>query len=98
MHEREYQARLIKKLKRLFPGCVVLKNDANYRPGIPDLIVLYGERWAMLEVKKGPDEARQPNQAYYVEQLDYMSFAAVIFPENEEDILHALQYAFRSRR
>lgn len=97
MLERDYQAQLIKKLRRLFPGCVILKNDTDYMQGVPDLTVLYGLCWAMLEVKASPHAPEQPNQAYYVQQLNEMSFAAFIHPFNEDEVLHALQSAFESR-
>lgn len=98
MTESQYQAKLIRKLKRLFPGCVVLKNDASYQQGIPDLTLLFNEMWAMLEVKASGSSREQPNQRYFVQQLDAMSFAAVIYPEIEEDVLSALQSTFSSRR
>jgi hypothetical protein len=98
MRESAYQAKLIKKLRRLFPGCFIIKNDSGYIQGIPDLLLLFGPHWAMLEVKASENEPFQPNQEYYLEQLDAMSFAAVIFPANEEEILDALQSAFTTRR
>jgi hypothetical protein len=98
MLESTYQARLIKKLKLRFPGCIVLKNDTDYQQGIPDLSVLYNNIWAMLEVKTSADAAVQPNQEYYVEKLNSMSYAAFIYPENEEEVLDALQHAFEPRR
>jgi hypothetical protein len=94
--ESVYQARLIKRLKRIFPGCVILKNDSGYLQGIPDLVIFHGTHWAMLEVKPSADAPAQPNQPYYVELLDGMSFAAFIYPENEGEILDALQQAFIS--
>jgi hypothetical protein len=95
--EAAYQSRLIRKLKRIFPGCVVLKNDPQYVQGILDLTLFYGPTWAMLEVKAHANAAERPNQAYYVEQMRDMSFAAFIYPENEEEVLTALQEAFASR-
>lgn len=96
MTEREYQTKLIRKLKRKFPGCVVLKNDSSYQQGIPDWTILYGPCWAALEVKASLDSAIQPNQAYFVQQLADMSFAAFICPENERHVLDELQEAFES--
>lgn len=98
MLERDYQASLIRKLKSVFPGCVVLKNDSAYKQGIPDLLILWNEYWAALEVKVSAKARVQPNQRYYVEQMHEMSFAAFIYPENEEDVFHDLQQAFASRR
>jgi hypothetical protein len=98
MLERDYQAGLIRKLKRMFPGCVVLKNDPDYLQGIPDLVIFYGEHWAMLEVKASERAPQRPNQAYYVDMLNEMSFAAFIYPSNEETTLDELQRAFASPR
>lgn len=96
--ESKFQKWLIDTLEVLFPGCVVLKNDSSYRPGIPDLLVLWQDRWAMLEVKRSASESYQPNQEYYIDQLNHMSFAAMICPENATEILDALQQSFRARR
>jgi hypothetical protein len=94
MLERDYQAELKSKLRDLFPGCYILKNDPEYFHGIPDLLVLYRDRWAMLEVKRSATSRRRPNQQLHVDVLNEMSYAAVIYPENEEDILRELQETF----
>ena len=91
--ERDFQAKLIKELKVMFKGCIIVKNDPNYIQGIPDLLILYNDRWAALEVKKSATAHHQPNQEYYVELMDQMSFAAFIYPENKEEILYELQQA-----
>ena len=96
MLESAYQARLIRKLEGMFPGCFILKNDSAYLQGVPDLIILYKARWAMLEVKKNKHAPAQPNQQYYVELLNSMSFAAFIYPSNETEILRGLQQAFEA--
>jgi len=97
MTENVYQRGLIRRLKTRFPGCVVIKNDPQYLQGILDLTLFYGPCWAMLEVKASATASERPNQAYYVEQLNNMSFAAFIYPDNEEEVLTALQEAFASR-
>ena len=96
MTESAYQTKLIRKLKQIFPGCVVLKNDPQYQQGILDLTLLWEKYWAMLEVKASRSASHRPNQEYYVEQLGRMSFAAFIYPENEGEVLIALQEAFAS--
>ena len=96
--ESAYQTRIIKLIKRVFPGAVVLKLDTSYRQGIPDLLILYGRRWAALEVKRSEKADEQPNQRYYQQMLDDMSFCAFIYPENEEEVIRDLQYAFRSTK
>lgn len=98
MRESGFQARLIRTLKERFPGCVVLKNDANYIQGIPDLTIFYKNKWAMLECKRSENESHQPNQDYYVERMDGMSFARFIFPENMEEVLNDLERSFKNSR
>ena len=95
--ESQFQRELIKEIKETFPGCVVLKNDPNYIQGMPDLTVLHGDRWAVLEVKRDKGVHHHPNQDYYVGMLDDMSFSSFVYPENKEEVLHGLQQAFRSR-
>ena len=92
--ERNFQHDLIVELKELFAGCIILKNDPNYQQGIPDLIILFEDKWAALEGKRSRDAPLRPNQAYYVGRMDKMSFSAFIYPENKEEILDALQLAF----
>ena len=77
---------------------MIQKLDSGYQQGIPDLLILFDERWAMLEVKKSADEQPGPNQEYFIDMFDGMSFAAFIYPENEEEILDALQQALGIRR
>ncbi len=95
MQEREFQAKLIKELKGMFPECIVMKNDASYIQGIPDLLVLYGSKWASLECKKNAGAKKQANQEYYVEKMNEMSFSRFISPENKEEVLNELQQAFK---
>lgn len=95
--ESRFQADLIRKLKEMFPGCIVLKNDSGYVQGIPDLTVLYkNHRWALLECKRESDAHKQPNQQFYIDRGNEMGFARFICPENEEEVLHDLQQAFRA--
>jgi hypothetical protein len=96
--ESKYQAYLIQLLGDLYPGCFIQKNDSSYTQGIPDLLILFGPRWAMLEVKPSADAPKQPNQDWYVGELNRMSFAAFICPENEEEVLRELEQALRPSR
>lgn len=94
--ERDFQSKLIKEIKEKFPGCVVMKNDSSYIQGIPDLTVLYGNKWAMLEVKRSDSASHRPNQDYYVGKMDEMSFARFVSPETKETVLDEMEHAFRS--
>ncbi len=90
--ESGFQDRLIRTLKQLFPGCIIFKMEQMQ--GIPDLLILYGKKWASLECKRAENAKRQPNQTYYVEKMDEMSFSRFIYPENKEEVLNELQRAF----
>jgi len=92
--ESVFQGELIRELKSMFPGCLVLKNDSGYIQGIPDLLILFNGQWAALECKRGSGSTRRPNQAYYIDKMDEMSFARFIHPDNKEDVLSGLQQAF----
>lgn len=96
--ERDFQSGLIKDLKTIFPGCIVMKNDASYIQGIPDLLVLYKDKWATLENKKSAKAHKQPNQEYYVGVMDEMSFSRFIFPENKNVVLKELERFFYEGR
>lgn len=94
--ERDFQAGLIKELKVIFPDCIVMKNDSSYIQGIPDLIVLHNDKWASLELKKNAKAKKQPNQEYYVNRMNEMSFSRFIYPENKEEVLSELRKTFES--
>ena len=94
--ESEFQAKLIQRLKVMFPGCIVLKNDPNYINGIPDLIILHGSRWAALECKKKWDSEVRPNQIHYIIKMNEMSHAQFVSPENLEEVLDGLQRSLLS--
>lgn len=96
--ETKFQNELVKTLKSMFEGCIVTRLDPNYLQGIPDLLILYNDKWATLECKRGATSKRQPNQPYYVDKMNEMSFSRFICPENQEEVLHELQQAFKSRR
>jgi hypothetical protein len=95
MLESEFQSNLITKIEDRLPGCIVLKNDPNYIQGMPDLTVFYKKRWATLECKKNKNSRHRPNQEYYVEKMNKMSFSSFIFPENEEEVLNELERSLK---
>lgn len=98
MRESTYQGKIIKKIKEMFPGCVIQKQDPHRMQGIPDILILYKKRWATLEFKKSKKSAYQNNQPYRIEQFNKMSFCRVIYPEIEKEVLDDLQQALQPRR
>ena len=94
--ERDFQQRLIAEIKMRFDGCMVLKTDSNYIQGLPDLLLLWNDKWAALECKRSIDSPHRPNQDHYISKLNGMSFAAFVSPENMEVVLDDIQSAFGS--
>lgn len=95
---RGYKRRFMDTLEELYPGCMLLILDSGHIQGIPDLLMLWGDRWAAFEVKASKNASRQPNQDWYVNQMNEMSFSAFVYPQNEEAVLHALEQEFQARR
>ncbi|MBO7732446.1 MAG: hypothetical protein J6S67_07830 [Methanobrevibacter sp.] len=96
MNEGKFKKDLTDEIKERFPGCIVLKNDPAYIQGIPDLTILYKNKWATLETKKSEKEPHRPNQDYYVDEMNNMSFSRFIFPENKEEVLNDLERSFKA--
>lgn len=94
--ERDFQKNLIHDLKKMFVGCIVAKLDSGHIQGIPDLLILWGTHWATLECKKSAKAIHQPNQDYYVNRMNDMSFSRFISPENKEEVLNDLERTFKS--
>lgn len=95
MLESKFQAKLIKELKDIFEGCIVMKNDSSYIQGIPDLLVLYKNKWASLECKKNANAKKRPNQEYYVDRMNEMSYSRFICPENKDEVINELKDIFK---
>lgn len=92
--ERDFQSNLKKELESMFPGCIITKLDSSHIQGIPDFLILYKDKWATLENKRHAKASRQPNQEYYVEKMNNMSFSSFIYPENKDEVLNKLKKAF----
>lgn len=98
MLENKFKTGLVKDLKKRFPGCMVVHLDPNEIQGIPDILVLYKDRWAALEGKKTEKAQHRPNQDYYVAKMNEMSYASFIYPENKEEILDEMERSFTDSR
>lgn len=96
--ESQFQAKLIKRIKKEYPDCMVLKNDPTYIQGVPDLLILNGKHWCALECKRSAKASHRPNQDYYVNKMNKMSYASFIYPENEEEVMNEVQKTFGTRR
>lgn len=98
MKESDFQRDLKKEIRKLFPGCIIFKTDANQIRGFPDLLILYRNKWACLECKKSKDASKRALQEHYVSLLNTMSYASFVYPENKQEVMDELQYAFGVRR
>ena len=96
--ESKFQKDFIDEAKKRYPGCVTIKNDSGYIQGFPDWTILYEDKWAVLEMKKERGAQKQPNQEYYVDKLNKMSFSRFVFPENKEEVFEDLDALFKRKR
>ena len=92
--ESSFQKDLMDEIRDRYPGCVILKNDSSYIQGFPDWTILYKDKWAVLEAKRSKNAKKQPNQPYYVDKLNTMSFSRFVYPENKNDVLRELEQIF----
>ena len=95
--ERVFQANIVKEIKTIFKDCIVLKLDPSHTQGIPDLLVLWKDRWAAIECKRSKKANVQPNQKYYVDKMNKMSFSRFIYPENKDEVLNDLKAYFQDK-
>lgn len=93
--EGKFKKELKTDLENLFPGCIITQLDPNDIQGIPDLLILYENKWASLECKKSEKAHHRPNQDYYVNMMNNMSYSSFIFPENKEVVLDELRRVFQ---
>lgn len=94
--ENKFQSDLKKEIKARYPDCIVTKLDSSDIQGIPDLLILYQDKWATLECKKDSKSKTQPNQPYYVDKMNKMSFSKFIYPDNKEEVLSELDHIFKN--
>lgn len=92
--ESSFQKELMDEIRNRYPGCMILKNDSGYIQGIPDWTILYKKKWAVLEAKRERKAKKQPNQDYYVDKLNGMSYSNFVYPENREEVLNQLSKVF----
>lgn len=96
--EGSFKSQFIKRLQREYPRAIITKNDANQLQGIPDILFLLETFWAVFEAKDNVDSPYRPNQEYYLDLMNNMSFARVVYPEIEEEVIRELQRAYRTSR
>lgn len=81
MTEKKLQADIIKFLQG--KGAYVLKNDATYRQGVPDLSFWHPDLSGMVEVKAHENSPYRPLQEKTIAKLEAMGiFVRVIHWEN----------------
>lgn len=88
--ESAYRLDLCNRISTILPDCIIIKLPADQYQGIPDLLILFENKWAMLEVKMSENSVHEPNQDWYVEHCNEMSYASFIWPDIEDAILAEL--------
>ena len=100
--EADYKPKLMGRIATRFAPLHVVRfqhNDPNApaSQGIPDLTVYIDDLWFLLEVKRSEKSKKRPNQDYYINLYGSVTFCAVIFPENEEEVLDAMERSLEAR-
>lgn len=90
MLENKFKTNLVRTIKDSLPGSIIVHLDPTERQGLPDLLVLHRDKWAALEGKNPASAPKRPNQEYYVNRFNAMSFARFIYPENAKEVLDEL--------
>lgn len=101
--ERDYKPELMARIKNRFSSFGEVRfqhNDPNApaSQGIPDLTVFIGPTWSLLETKRSAKSKKRPNQDWWIDFWSRTTFCSVIFPENEEEVLNALERSLAARR
>lgn len=92
MTENQYQLMLIKEIRSWDQDIFVFPMDGGDYQGFQDILILYKDMYALLEVKMAEDSHRQPNQDWYVEYFSQHVFSSFIWPEIEREVLNDLQH------
>lgn len=95
--ESDFQKEYVLELEETFPGSMIIRGNSSWRQGVPDWMLLHGPNWAALELKRDAKAVKQPNQPYYVEKMNAMSYASFVYPSNAKAVIREIQQAFGSR-
>lgn len=98
MTENKYQADLVKEIRSWGDDFFVFPMDGSVYQGFQDILILYKDTYAVLEVKVAEDSEHQPNQDWYVQYFAQYVFSSFIWPEIEQEVLHDLQSTLLSGR
>ena len=97
MKESTFQKIFLDKVRELVPGCIAMKNDAQYIQGIYDWTIQKGSKAAALEIKKSKDAPHRPNQDYYINKINEQGgFGRFVYPENEKQVLEDIVNFFNN--
>lgn len=98
MLESEFKRKFKNMLEQSYPGCVLVDINPEQFRSFPDLLFLYDKFWATFEMKRTVGSAVRPNQPYWVEKLDNMSFSRFVEPGTAKEVLDDLARAIQSGR
>lgn len=95
MLESKFKTKLINEIgNKLKKDYYIFHLDPNELQGAPDLLILYEGKWAALEGKQDSGSSKRPNQEYYVNDMNRLSYASFISKDNKEEVLNGLYEAF----
>lgn len=87
--EGRFKRRIKKRIREYLPGCFMHEMKAG-KQGIPDTLIIFRKRWALLEFKESENAHHRPNQDYYVALFNDLGFSRFVYPENEIEVMNDL--------
>lgn len=97
MKESAIQKKIIDEIKVRLPGAIVIKNDARYIQGYPDLSIHYKDKYALLETKRASNSSKRPNQDYYISKAKQDgAFASFINFDNKDAVLDEMERSLKA--
>ena len=92
--ESAFKAKAKERIRECLGDDIFIHEMMCQTQGIPDTLILCGDKWALLEFKRSRNATHRPNQDYYVDMFNSMGFSAFVYPENFEDVLDDLRRYF----
>ena len=97
MLEASFKKQFLKKIEERLPYLDLdFIEPSTRKRSLPDIFVIGPICWAALEFKRSQDSNHQPNQDYHVERFNEKGYATFVYPENEGEVLDALERLFTS--
>jgi hypothetical protein len=82
--ESKFEQDFCRRLRNVDKDVIVVKLTGI--SGIPDRIVLYHDKFVLLEFKRSKNASHRPLQDWYIDHFDGWGLARFVYPENGEEV------------